>query len=879
MKYIPQATFAAYMKDLAKVIAENSIAVATQDYEKGKISKKELDNAIENPQKTLEYLVKYKDKQYGFQNWQNEKHVFSLCLSGKDKTSDQKVNDIAIAEIIYPFGFNLSQKEATENALLHRLSVIEGPPGTGKTQSILNIVANCIMHEKTVGVVSNNNSAVDNVLEKLKKQDLDFLAAFIGNKARNTAFDASNTTYPLNIKDWKISDEELKVLKQRVKKTTLALSSHMAVQQRIAVITQDLKMIATEYNYYQQYRDAFQTYNNLGEIEPHALFRLKSEKLLELLVETQREADKDSFKYFSLLFKIKTLIKYGLVKFSAYNNPTDLILWVENSYYTHKIAELEQEKDKLIKQLVTENFDNILKENTNDAMRILKARLYQYYLQDRNIRADVNEPEYIARPKYCSDNLSNKNCKGQTESFLKEYPLIMSTTHSIRRIMPYKDVFLDWIIIDESSQVDISTGANSLSCAKNAVLVGDLKQLPPIITQEASDTADEFLKKRCLPNVFRYTKDNSILNCIISMYTDIPRVLLREHYRCAFPIINFCNQRFYNGELIIMTKESPCNNQNTMRALITVNNGYDAANRQNLHQVASVMEEVIEPTTAQNTTCDIGVITPYRNQVKAIEERIDALPQKQDIKVSTVHAFQGMENDLIIFCSVNAKIAPNDFVDEDNLINVAVSRAKKNFVLLAEGKGHSPASNIATLIDYIEYNNFEIKNSRIRSVFSFLHEQINGKFKQYTIKNQENFDSPAEEIFFEEVLQPLISSNIDGKNYNTLEVLEHYQLLKLVNINLEEIKRNLSEKHCLFVMRPGSHVDFLIKRKGFPSPILAIEINGQTHNEQERKENDMLKKKVLDFIGLPLLTLTTYDCEEKEKVIEALDRYYFNNSK
>ena len=70
---------------------------------------------------------------------------------------------------IFPFGFNLSQKEATENALFNRISVIEGPPGTGKTQTILNIVANIVAQNKNVAVVSGNNNATDNVYEKSSK--------------------------------------------------------------------------------------------------------------------------------------------------------------------------------------------------------------------------------------------------------------------------------------------------------------------------------------------------------------------------------------------------------------------------------------------------------------------------------------------------------------------------------------------------------------------------------------------------------------------------------------------------------------------------------------------------------------------------------------
>lgn len=79
--------------------------------------------------------------------------------------------------LIFPFGCNNSQMEAVEKALSHSMSVIEGPPGTGKTQTILNIIANVLTQDKTVLIVSNNNAAVENIKEKLAsdKYKLDFL--------------------------------------------------------------------------------------------------------------------------------------------------------------------------------------------------------------------------------------------------------------------------------------------------------------------------------------------------------------------------------------------------------------------------------------------------------------------------------------------------------------------------------------------------------------------------------------------------------------------------------------------------------------------------------------------------------------------------------
>ncbi|MDR3128508.1 MAG: AAA family ATPase [Bifidobacteriaceae bacterium] len=93
------------------------------------------------------------------------------------------------AKTIYPFGYNKSQKKATENALNSKISIIQGPPGTGKTQTILNILANLIIENKSVAIVSNNNSAIDNIREKLEECEVDFISAKLGSlKNKNDFF-------------------------------------------------------------------------------------------------------------------------------------------------------------------------------------------------------------------------------------------------------------------------------------------------------------------------------------------------------------------------------------------------------------------------------------------------------------------------------------------------------------------------------------------------------------------------------------------------------------------------------------------------------------------------------------------------------------------
>ena len=108
----------------------------------------------------------------------------NTALANYLKMSDNLTKPNNIETLIFPFGCNSSQYEAVENAIYNKISVVEGPPGTGKTQTILNIIANIIVRNMNCQVVSNNNPAIENIDEKLKKYNLDVCAALRGKKKK-----------------------------------------------------------------------------------------------------------------------------------------------------------------------------------------------------------------------------------------------------------------------------------------------------------------------------------------------------------------------------------------------------------------------------------------------------------------------------------------------------------------------------------------------------------------------------------------------------------------------------------------------------------------------------------------------------------------------
>jgi hypothetical protein len=93
-----------------------------------------------------------------------------------------------LSPLVFPFRRNLSQWRAVERAVASPFSVIEGPSGTGKTETILNLVATVVSAGATVGVVSLNNAAVDNVREKLDEAGFGHLVAALGNREKREAF-------------------------------------------------------------------------------------------------------------------------------------------------------------------------------------------------------------------------------------------------------------------------------------------------------------------------------------------------------------------------------------------------------------------------------------------------------------------------------------------------------------------------------------------------------------------------------------------------------------------------------------------------------------------------------------------------------------------
>ena len=280
----------------------------------------------------------------------------------------------------------------------------------------------------------------------------------------------------------------------------------------------------------------------------------------------------------------------------------------------------------------------------------------------------------------------------------------------------------DLVIIDEASQSDIMTTLLPMNICKKIVIVGDDKQLSQIDNTDIYDISEELTKMFNIIKCYHY-KNNSILTSCLSLPNKIVNTTLKEHYRCDSRIIQFCNKKFYNYELIIYTKSSELD---PLVLIHTVEgnharknpNGSGQYNDRECQEIIKILEELKEK--------DVGIISPFNAQVDYINQNIrDRYPYAE---VNTIHKYQGRQKKIIILSTVVNNLDNNnnfitDFVTNIELLNVAISRAiEKLYIVVSDKVYKSEFNTIAQFIEYIQYycNNSDTKGT-ITSIFDELY--------------------------------------------------------------------------------------------------------------------------------------------------------------
>src|SRR5690625_2719427 len=736
-------------------------------------------------------------------------------------------------QLIFPFGLNQSQKKATERAFTNQLSIIEGPPGTGKTQTILNIIANAIMNDKTVAVVSNSNSATLNVIEKLEEHGLDFFAAYLGNSNNQKIFIENQTGILPNMDGWKLERTKEKELSNQLITSQKQLEQMLILLNRLAKLKEQLSALKTENTHFKEdYLNEF----NINNDKIPSFYKLNAIRIMQFLVQYQELKKKGKFTFRN---KIHFLIRYGIYNFNFYHqDPETIIAFLQKKYYETKQFELNKKIAKIEEKLSNYDFDQEIKLQNDISMKLFKSHLAKKY--KKNSRS---------RPIFTSNDLW-KNF----DSFVKQYPVILSTTHSLRNPGGRHHLF-DYILVDEASLIDIVSGALALSSAENAVIVGDLMQLPHVVPNNIKKQTDLIYNTRKVHEGYHYSK-HSLLSSIHSIFPETARTLLKEHYRCHPKIIEYCNQKYYNGELVVLTKEKGIENPLILYETVE---GNHARKRINERQVDVIYKEIIPNEKINPSEQTVGIIAPYRDQVNLLTER----KISSEIEIDTVHKYQGQERNIIILSTVNNDVNKNDFVDQPHLVNVAVSRAIDQLIVVTAANSETwQDTNIGDLVRYIKYNNFQVIKSDIRSIFDLLYKEYSEQLIKILKENK-----IVSLYTSENLMNIIISKVLQEPRFSHLSYVLH-QPLRMLLRDTSKLTQD-ERKYALNIL---THIDFVIYNKVDKMPILVVEVDGYAYHAENpiQSERDQKINTILEKYNIPYIRMKTTGSEEEKKLRDKL---------
>lgn len=427
----------------------------------------------------------------------------------------------------------------------------------------------------------------------------------------------------------------------------------------------------------------------------------------------------------------------------------------------------------------------------------------------------------------------------------KIFPIIVTTCISAHKLGNPEPMF-DMVIIDEASQCNTAVSLVPIIRGENLMLVGDPQQLNPVILLD--EVVNQKLRKKYnVADEYDYRK-NSIYKTFLSCDAVSDEVLLHNHYRCNKKIIDFNNRKYYNSKLNI------CSGSKETEPLVYMdvrNNHIDVKN--------TAPEEVnaIVEYAQVNKEKNIGVITPFVNQKKLIEEVLQR-EKLHNVVCGTVHAFQGDEKDVVLFSTALTDQTQNGTYEwlknNKELINVATSRARDKLIVLADSKNllrlhqRDGEDDLFELVDYVK------KNGQA---------QVTQKKANSRALGVKPFSTATEEAFL---------ANLNHALENIWLSQNRFTVQKEVAIS-QVFENNVTYNDLFY----SGRFDFVVyERQGKKEiPVLAIELDGKEHYEDDVVKNrDKKKNEICRAHNLQIIRVENSYARRYNHIKEILMNYF-----
>ena len=699
---------------------------------------------------------------------------------------------------VTPLALSDSQLSVIENLETNQLVSVCGPPGTGKSQTIVNLVAHLIANGKTVLVASRMDKAVDVVADRLNELGAPYLALRAGrlNYQKQLSFqlqDLLSNKVDLNegaedsiIVDVSDMKKLLNSINEAEKKAETLIKKEKEWSELGVAVSEKKKEIGTP-----KYIKVALTKENVKELR---------DVIDSLLKNIEKSGFLAALNNYTAVNKIKKLAKIDDFFVSKDNlerlreelelaelvcNAQNVEKDIQDTGNLHVIIQQMRTLKKKQRKLVTD----ILCNKRRGALRGLMKD------QVKRQRLFIHSKSLIERKK----SLQNRLLEAEDfKPLLEAFPCWCVTTYAVSGSLPLKSGLFDVAIIDEASQCDIASCFPIVYRAKKAVIVGDDKQLPHLSFLEKAKE-QSFMSKYEIADRYQLMwrfRTNSMFD-IANYYSTAP-VLLDEHFRSLPPIIDFSNKEFYGNRIRIMKQDSP-----DIKALklIEVPEGkvdFDATrNLPEIEAVVKCLHELIVDSEREDPEhpITIGIVSPFRAQVEQLKVSVakvlsDFMINKHQIEIGTAHTFQGDEKDIIL---ASWAIANNSFpqsltfLQKPNLFNVAITRAKKQ------------------MINFVSRDTTELPEGMFRDYISYIKEYE----RNFDLRNESEFDESTYKNSFEkEVTQYLRDAgynvragvDIGGVNadlvVNNKFVIECDGLEDNVKSNISNMKKQAIIERC-----------------------------------------------------------------------------------
>lgn len=457
--------------------------------------------------------------------------------------------------------------------------------------------------------------------------------------------------------------------------------------------------------------------------------------------------------------------------------------------------------------LISDDFEELYKYLYYVSAKHIKRLGEQKYDRLREIiYTDDRDKKVAAFNKYLSD-------EDHVAQFLRIFPIVITTCISAHKIGPPQQYF-DMVIMDEASQCNTAISLVPILRGENLMLVGDPQQLKPVVLLD-SLVNHQLRQKYAISDEYDYIA-NSVYQTFVAADAVSDEILLSHHYRCHPKIIEFNNRKFYNEKLLIESSSKEA------EPLVFVNIAENETDYKNT--APSECDEIIKYAKL-HADQRIGVITPFVNQKNLINEALKKYGCN-NVSCGTVHSFQGDEKDVILFSLAVTQQTGQKTYDwlknNKELINVAVSRAKDKFILLASEEDLSRLHTRNERDDIFELAEYVRTNGK---------SHVTGLQASSRALGVRPYSTETEDAFLTSLNHAL--DNI---------AVRHRQCIVHKEVALSQVFREDISHHDLFYT---GRFDFVVFDKRTKNPLLAIELDGKEHHDDETvKARDRQKEEI-----------------------------------